>query len=182
MGRGYFGVPTNTVFQFNDFGYASINLTSEDMALILNGQPIVRVYGTSADDLARQLERPEIMGKIKVAKEVYSEEKVAHLLNYFPDMDYRLPVVTLSTEYKSKPTGYYIFKQVMELDRENIQTQFERQCSGLDDKSFSSLKYEIVRNLCQELEIDYPEEVERGVESGVNFKSIVTGLTHFDKL
>ncbi len=188
MARGYFGVPKNKLFQLKSENLPGIlsqlqmaglqdafikfDMTSDDFSLTVNGMSIIRTYTNQLNTFPSKLEDSQVKEKLGKARNEYSEDKVAQLLNYSPDIDYRLPVLTTTKKYESVPTGYYIFSQVMGLDREDIQMQFGKQCRELDDKSFSSLKYEITRNLCKDFGVEYPEEVDRGSESGVNYKSI----------
>jgi len=172
MGRGYFGLPRNTLVQFND-AFLRLDVTSEDLCLILNGRYIVRVPGNEINSLLGKLSDSEISEKLAQAKSDYSDTKVSHLLDYSPGIDYKL-LGPLRIEYREGPlTGYYLFSKVMSLDKEGVFDQFGEPSDHLDDRGFSQLKYKLARDLCNNLDVKYPNEVENGSRTGVNYKSIL---------
>lgn len=150
-----------------------LDVTSDDLSITINGNHIARVHNEKVSDLNKVLNSPETQEKILQATQSYSEFKVGELLNYSPDTDYELPILSKTIEPETLPTGYYLFCQVMKLNKEEVQRRFGNECQYLDAKAFSDLKYDIAENLCIQLGIEYPKEVSHVSESGINFSSIM---------
>ena len=97
---------------------------------------------------------------------------MARLLGYMPGTDYRLPSLNRPQNLPDSPTGYYVFSQVIDLDKIGFAKRFGGNIDLTNDKNFSALKYKAARETCIQMGVKYPEEVERGSQTGVNNKTI----------
>ena len=156
--------------------FVRLDETSDDLSLTVNGIHIIRVHKSRIGGLTKELAPSEAIERLKLAGKEYSEDKVSKLLGYELGADYRLPAPIKIGEEEDPPTGYYLFNQVMSLDRQGVTVDFRERVDSLDDREFSKLKYKITRNLCERFGVKYPGEVENGLQSGVNYRSISTQI------
>lgn len=137
--------------------FVRLNATSDDLSLAVNGIHIIRIHHNRISDLLIELTRPKITERLVHAKEAYSDDKVAKLLKYSPDVDYRLPEVPISEKPRRRFNPYYAYYQIMRMPADEFKLQAKDLPNDVELETVLAKKREIINQVCLENEVSESE-------------------------
>lgn len=129
--------------------FARVDVTSDDLSLAINGIHIVRVHNNRVDSLPQALTSSEVIARLALAKESYSDAKVAELLKHSFDADYRLPDIPRLAKPSRSFNPYYAYYRIMRLSSD----EFKARADLPEDASPNTIlarKREIIHQVCLE--------------------------------
>jgi len=129
--------------------FARLDMTSEDLSLAVNGVHVVRVYSTQINNLPLELARPEVVDRLRSARDSYSDAKVAQLLHYKPDQDYYLPPIPSVPSRRISPTSDYIAYKVFSMHPLEVEELGSIMGVSRLDSINEYSKKEIIQRLCE---------------------------------
>ncbi len=136
--------------------FIRFDVTSEDLALAINGVPITRVLSDGVGNLPYELNRPEVASRLASAVSSYSEAKVESRLNYSADTDYRLSELPKPKEKQSRFNPYYAYHRIMGMTLDEFKLKDQDLTEDADPEAIFARKREVIDKLCLENEATPP--------------------------
>ncbi len=130
--------------------FARVDVTSDDLSLAVNGIHIVRIHNNRIDTLPLELTSSEVAVRLALAKEGYSDYKVAGLLKYSPSVDYRLPRIPAPERPRRGFNPYYVYYQIMGMSSDEFRLRVGDLPTDATSETMLARKREIVRQVCLE--------------------------------
>lgn len=131
-----------------DSSFARLEVTSDDLFLAVNGIPIIRVLNDRISSLPLELARPEVSERLVHAKKAYSNIKVAELLKYSSDIDYRLPEISSSEQLGLGFNPYYAYYRVMGMPADEFKLLMGDLPDDVMPEAVLARKRELVNQIC----------------------------------
>lgn len=97
-----------------------------------------------------ELARPEVAYRLALAREGYSDTKVAELLKHSPDVDYRLPGIPVSERPRRGFNPYYAYYRVMGMPSDELRARVKDLPNDASPEVILTRKREIVHQVCLE--------------------------------
>ncbi len=165
--RGQFGSDKNLFFQLYgqtgglgifphlqalglEGSFIRLDSTSDDTSFAVNGIHIIRVHNNKISTLPLELARLEVIERLLYASNNYSDAKVAELLKYSPDVDYRLPEISTLEKIQRKFNPYYFYYQIMKMPSEDFKLRVGDLLSDATPDMVLAKKKEFVEKVCRE--------------------------------
>lgn len=130
--------------------FVKLDRTSDDVSLAVNGVHIIRVTNTRIGSLPIELARPEIADRLASAVNNYSNDKVAILLQYSSNIDYRLPEILQGKEPKRKLNPYYVYYCVMGMPAEEFRLRASGLSADATPETILEKKKDVITKICLE--------------------------------
>lgn len=110
---------------------------------------MLRIPHAPASSLVEELVRPKVVNKAVSAINSYSSGRVAELLNYSPDEEYRLPAIPQVNQSQNKFNPYFAYYQIMAMHESEFSARF-----GVGDvitpQEVLTKRKEVIEQLCRE--------------------------------
>lgn len=147
--------------------FVKLDATSDDLSIAVNGVHIIRVHNDRISSLPLEISRPEVVKKIISAKKGYSDDKIAKLLKYFPDVDDRLPEVFTAEKPRRGFNPYYAYYRIMGMSADEFRLQIMDLPVDATPEDILTKKREIINNVCIENSVR-----DAGFPNGYGFKRL----------